>query len=98
MEQEMRVCKCCGRELPIEQFSKNAWGYTHTCKECCIENNKKSREEKKRLKQQAVDAVNARNLRLQDFQPRELMKRLKELGYEGELIYTKVERIDIGKL
>ena len=32
-----RVCKQCGRELPLEQFTrscKSRDGYTHTCKEC----------------------------------------------------------------
>ena len=24
---ETKVCKTCGRELPIENFSKNAYGY-----------------------------------------------------------------------
>lgn len=29
-----QVCKKCGRELPLEQFHKNRWGYTKVCKEC----------------------------------------------------------------
>lgn len=29
-----KVCKKCGRELPLEQFHKNRWGYTKVCKEC----------------------------------------------------------------
>ena len=32
-----RVCKQCGRELPLDQFTrscKSRDGYTHTCKEC----------------------------------------------------------------
>jgi len=29
-----KVCKKCGRELPLEQFHKNRWGYTQVCKEC----------------------------------------------------------------
>lgn len=29
-----KVCKVCGRELPLEQFHKNRWGYTQVCKEC----------------------------------------------------------------
>ena len=27
MFMETKVCKTCGRELPIENFSKNAYGY-----------------------------------------------------------------------
>lgn len=29
-----KVCKKCGRKLPLEQFHKNRWGYTQVCKEC----------------------------------------------------------------
>ena len=29
-----KVCKVCGRELPLELFHKNRWGYTKVCKEC----------------------------------------------------------------
>lgn len=29
-----KVCKKCGRELPLEQFGKNKNGYINTCKEC----------------------------------------------------------------
>ena len=29
-----KVCKVCGRELPLEQFGKNKNGYINTCKEC----------------------------------------------------------------
>ena len=34
---DTRTCKQCGRELPLEQFTrscKSRDGYTHTCKEC----------------------------------------------------------------
>ena len=31
-----KVCKKCGRELPLEQFHKNLWGYTQVCKECKV--------------------------------------------------------------
>ena len=29
-----KTCKECGRELPLEQFSKNPHGYTSLCKDC----------------------------------------------------------------
>lgn len=98
METTTRVCKVCGRELPAEQFTVNAWGITNVCKECHSQKIKEGVEKRKKLKQQAVDAKNARNLRLQDFTPRELMKRLYELGYEGTLRFTRVENIDITKI
>lgn len=98
METTTRVCKVCGRELPSEEFIKNAWGVTNVCKDCHHERVKEGVQKRKKMKQQAVDAVNARNLRLQDFTPRELMLRLKELGYEGTLTYTRVEKIDLSNI
>ena len=92
MEQNLRICKCC-----IEDFYKNGFGVTSVCKECHTKRAKEGKQERKRLKQQAVDAINARHLRLSDFTPRELINRLKELGYTGTLKYTKTEIIDIEK-
>lgn len=91
METTMRICKVCGRELPAEQF-------TDVCKECHSQKIKEGVEKRKRLKQQAADAKNARNLRLQDFSPRELMARLKELGYVGKLEYVEKHVIDLNNL
>ena len=31
---ETKVCKCCGKELPLNNFFKNVFGYTSVCKEC----------------------------------------------------------------
>ena len=90
---EKRICKCCGRELPIDQFMKNALGVSHVCKDCAAEKKRKKREETRRLKQQAVDAINARNLRLNDFTPRELMTELKRRGYEFTITYTETHTI-----
>lgn len=97
-KEETKVCKRCGKELPLSMFWHNAWGATNYCTECHNERVAEGKEQRKKLKQQAVDAVNARKLRLEDFSPRELMARLKELGYEGTLKYTRVETIDISKL
>lgn len=98
MEENLRICKCCGRELPIEDFYKNGFGVTSVCKECHTKRAKEGKEERKRLKQQAVDAINARHLRLSDFTPRELMEELKRRGYDGKITYTRVEEIDLSKL
>ena len=95
---ETKVCKCCGRELPIEDFYKNGFGVTSVCKECHTKRAKEGKQERKRLKQQAVDAINARHLRLSDFTPRELMEELKRRGYDGKITYTRVEEIDLSKL
>lgn len=96
--EETRICKVCGRELSINEFAKNGMGITHVCKECVAERKRSKREDTKRLKQQAIDAVNARSLRLKDFTPRELMQELKERGYEGKLKFVKVEEIDLSNI
>jgi len=95
---ETQVCKCCGRELPISQFGRGGFGLHKTCKECT---GKKMSETRKRLDE--IDNLrkqveDARRLRLSDFQPRELMIRLRELGYEGTLTYTQRHEIDIAKV
>lgn len=55
----------------------------------------KKKEDLDDLRKQLAEA---RALRLQDFQPRELMIRLRELGYEGTLVYTQRHEIDITKV
>ena len=97
-EKQTQVCKCCGRELPISQFSRNGLGLIKTCVNC-VERKKletrKKHEETDNLRKQLEEA---RQLRLRDFQPRELMIRLRELGYEGTLTYTQRHEIDITKV
>lgn len=103
MEKKTKICKVCGKELSIENFSrhpKTSDGYSSICKECMSKlqsEGHKNRKENK-MKELKSEAENARAMRLQDFTPRELMKRLKELGYEGTLTYTRIERIDITKI
>lgn len=90
---ETKICKCCGKELSLNNFSKNAFGYISVCKECNSMNRRIAAEKRQQLKQQAVDAVNVRVLRLEDFTPRELMQELKRRGYEFEMTYTEVHKI-----
>jgi exosome complex RNA-binding protein Csl4 len=40
----------------------------------------------------------AKKQRLSEFTPRELMEELKRRGYDGELVYTEVKRINLSKL
>ena len=34
MKGEKKICQECGRELPLEEFARNRWGYTNICKDC----------------------------------------------------------------
>lgn len=107
MEQELRTtppetqtCKCCGRELPIGNFTRGGFGLRKTCKECVAlkaasGRRKKANSELDDLRRQLQEA---RTMRLSDFKPRELMIRLKELGYEGTLTYVERHTIDITKV
>ena len=90
---ETKVCKYCGRELPVEDFYKNGFGVTSCCKECHTQRMKDGKEKKKKMLA-AVDAeTNSRNLRLQDFTPRELMTELKRRGYEFTMKYVETHVI-----
>ena len=96
---ETKVCKHCGRELPVENFAKNAGtpdGYQRWCRECCSEYNR----ERTRQKRENAFSFNQKspdpNSELAKFTPRQLMTELYARGYKGTLTYTKV--IDITKL
>lgn len=95
---ETQVCKCCGRELPIEQFTLSGFGLRKTCKVCVEKHKKEGRERTIELADLRRQVEEARQLRLRDFQPRELMIRLRELGYEGTLTYVQRHVIDIAKV
>lgn len=46
MDDITRVCRKCGQEKPLSEFVKNktcALGYSHTCKQCNAERNRKWR-------------------------------------------------------
>lgn len=97
-----KVCTRCGRTLPIENFGTHGrYGVMSICKEC----NSKARSKPhttrldKFSKEELVAELQRRGYKLMaDPTPRELMLRLKAMGYDGELTYTKVEKIDISKL
>ena len=101
MEQETKVCKCCGRELPISNFKTTRWGSkVSVCTECStnkLRENKKKRLDEQKQKVEDVRAEN-RKLCLSDFSPRELMTELKRRGYEGTLTYVETHTINLSTL
>lgn len=101
MEQETKVCKCCGRELPMSNFKNTRWGgRTSVCSECAT--NKRRENKQKRLdeQKQIVEDMRAetRQLCLADFTPRELMAELRRRGYEETLTYVETHTIDLSTL
>ena len=96
--QETKVCKCCHKEKPITEFFRNRLGYTNVCTECSAEHrkeNKARKAEEKDLRRQLDDK---RKIALSEFTPRELMLRLKELGYDGKLTYVETHVIELSKI
>lgn len=100
MEQILKQCRCCGRELPIYNFKKGRWGVVSVCNECDKQHRAEKRQERINKAKQKVEDVRAENRRLclADFSPRELMTELKRRGYEGKLTYVETHTIDLSTL
>lgn len=100
MEQETKVCRCCGRELPISNFKKGRWGYVSVCTECDKQHRAENKQSRINRAKQKIEDVRAENrqLCLADFTPRELIERLRDLGYTGKLNYVETHVIDLENL
>ena len=101
MEQETKICKRCGRELPISNFKTTRWGgRVSVCTECATNKLRENKRKKLDEQKQKVEDVMAENrqLCLADFTPRELMAELKRRGYEGTLTYVETHIIDLSAL
>lgn len=93
--EEVKKCKCCGRELPLSEFHKTGFGVTNTCKECVVKKQKEGRAAKKKDRDFEQEIANAKKMRLSDFTARDLMEELANRGIDGEMsipktTYTKV--------
>lgn len=66
----MKTCKCCGRELPIEQFSMRGLGRDSMCKDCVRHRRKDSNETKKTVVDLQQQVEESKKLRLSEFTPR----------------------------
>lgn len=96
---ETKVCKCCGRELPVSDFRKTRLGIMATCNECIRQNQIKAKAEKKNRKNFEVEIEKARTARLSDFTPRELMAELKSRGFRWDKMQvTVVQEVDYNKI
>ena len=101
MEQEtVKTCKCCGRELPISNFKKGRWGVVSVCNECDKQHRAENKQSRINRAKQKIEDVRAENrqLCLNDFTARELMERLRDLGYTGTLTYVETHTIDLSTL
>lgn len=87
---ETKVCKCCGKELPLTQFHKNRTmkdKHINICKECA----KESRSGKRvslchKIPQPGIKAT----FRISDFEDNQLFAELRRRGYAGELHHSRV--------
>jgi ribosome-binding protein aMBF1 (putative translation factor) len=101
MEQNLKICRCCGRELPLNHFKKTRYGgYVSVCTECSTKKLRENKQKRIEEQKQKVDDVRAENrqLCLADFSPRELMAELKRRGYEGKITYVETHTIDLSAL
>jgi len=98
---ETKICKDCGRELPIERFKRNRYGErVSVCLDCDTRKRRENKQKKlmekameerqKTLKEEEVKSE------LSAYNSRQLMAELARRGYEGEL--TFLQKIDITKL
>jgi len=103
-EIKTKVCRKCGQELPISQFTRKAKakdGLQCYCKECNSKaSNEYSRKRRERKKAEAKENERIEfekkykiytNRELAKFTPRELMLELHAHGYEGELLYKEIK-------
>lgn len=96
---ETKICKSCGRELPISEMYSNALGVTNVCRDCRKKKYNETIAKRKKNKSLEEELANAKILRLQDFTPRELLQELKRRGYEWtSMRYVEIKNIDFDSI
>lgn len=100
---ETKVCPRCGKELPLDAFGKNKStkdGLNPLCKNC--DHDAKSKPHKPRLHkvttEELLEELKRRNVQLSkvELTPREMMKKLYDLGYRGTL--KVVHEVDLANM
>ena len=89
--QETKVCKNCGRELPINFFAANIKskdGRQNVCRECMSEKQKAAHAKNTKKGKTSLPEPKAVNPELAKFKARELIEELSARGYKGTLEYT----------
>lgn len=95
-----KVCKCCGKEMPLTDFKRNKNtpdGHESICKQC-----RRDRREQRKL-QKLMEGVHSApqhskrgikaTLKLSDFTDNMLFAELKRRGYVGTLTYSRTVEI-----
>ena len=97
---ETKICKCCGRELSLDHFKRGRYGYVSVCLDCDKQHRAEKRQARIDEQKKKVEDLRAENrkLCLSDFEPRELIERLRDLGYTGKLNYVETHVIDLENL
>lgn len=87
-----KVCKECGREKPIVQFTKNRWGYTNTSKDCMKAKKAGKAPEKEKPAHEVLEEIIDHNEKLRvaanlkEVATPILMDELKRRGWSGTLV------------
>ena len=90
MEATTKICKVCGRVLPVSEFSKH-WkskdGYRNICKSC-------DGVHEKSVACSVVETVIKRSVEggvpsLKGINAKDLIEELRYRGYKGKLVYTR---------
>ena len=112
-EEGFYICDKCGGYFEEHEMSRGRYGVIGICKTCVGESHREGalkRAEKERALQQEVKDLRievadlkrqikeSANNALSKATSRDLMRELHNRGYNGELEYTKVTKVDISKL